>query len=487
MSDDTLISASTPAPPKDSLEDSRNAWEKHPDNPYNWPEPKKWRIALLVAAVILLVGLNATSVTTPSLIIAEHFHVADTAFPHSYWPVTVWNTGAAIGPMVGMPLLENFGIRRGYMILYLVFTAMVIPQALAQNLATLLVVRAIAGLVGGVLQNLLEQVAPDIWATDKQRNLPITLYTFVYISGVTLGPVLGAIVHELSWRWVFYIQLIIYGAMIPVVFTIMKETRGPIILSRLAKTDPTLAKAANEFPRPKISALLYDAIARPAHLLLTEPVVFFLMLWAAFCFGLVFIMTQSIPQVYHSNYGFSDSASGLVQVSLFVGEAVGFLACLPQNSYYQRSAKRNTVNPGTPIPEARLPLSIPASLLGLAGGLFWYAWASFPHVHWMVPTVGLAFVGFAVMVIITAVDMYITDAYTKFAGSAIAAVALGENLVAAWLPFAAKSMYTTLGFQWASSLLAFVAVVLTMAPVVLWWKGEVIRGKSGFIKEAKEG
>ena len=91
------------------------------------------------------------------------------------------------------------------------------------------------------------------------------------------------------------------------------------------------------------------------------------------------------------------------------------------------------------------------------------------------------------MVIITAVDMYITDAYTKYAGSAIAAVALGENLFAAWLPLAAKSMYTTLGFQWASSLLAFVAVVLTMAPVVLWWKGEVIRGKSRFIREAKGG
>ena len=66
--------------------------------------------------------------------------------------------------------------------------------------------------------------------------------------------------------------------MIPVVLTVMKETRGPIILSRLAKTNPTLAKAANELPRPKIPTLLYDAIARPAHLLFTEPVVFFLML-----------------------------------------------------------------------------------------------------------------------------------------------------------------------------------------------------------------
>lgn len=102
----------------------------------------------------------------------------------------------------------------------------------------------------------------------------------------------------------------------------------------------------------------------------------------------------------------------------------------------------------------------------------------------MLPTVGLALVGFGIMVIITAVDMYITDAYTKFAGSAIAAVALGENLFAAWLPLATHSMYTSLGFQWASSLLGFVALLLTLAPIVLIWRGESIRRKSKFIQAA---
>ncbi len=102
----------------------------------------------------------------------------------------------------------------------------------------------------------------------------------------------------------------------------------------------------------------------------------------------------------------------------------------------------------------------------------------------MVPTIGLAFVGFGIVIIITAVDMYITDAYTKFAGSAIAAVALGENLFAAWLPLAAKSMYTNLGFQWASSLLGFVALALTLAPIGLVFKGETIRKRSKFISKA---
>ena len=191
-----------------------------------------------------------------------------------------------------------------------------------------------------------------------------------------------------------------------------------------------------------------------------------------------------MAQVYAANYGFSDSASGLVQIALFAGEVVGFFACLRQNRYYQRFAPRNPVGPGVAVPEARLPLSIPASLLGLAGGLFWYGWSSLPHVHWMIPSIGLAFVGAGIMVIVTAVDLYITDAYAKYAGSAIAAVAFGENMFAAWLPLATTSMYTVLGFQWASSLLGFVALALSLAPICLLLKGEKIREKSKFMSAA---
>lgn len=170
-----------------------------------------------------------------------------------------------------------------------------------------------------------------------------------------------------------------------------------------------------------------------------------------------------------------------MQLALFVGEVVGFFACLPQNAYYQRSVANNS---GIPVPEARLPLSIPASLIGLGGGLFWYAWASYPSVHWMLPTIGLGFIGFAVMTIVTTVAMYITDAYSKYAGSAVAGVAFGENLFAGWLPLAAKRMYTVLGFQWASSLLGFAALVLTLAPIMLWLKGDSIRRRSKFMSEA---
>ena len=86
---------------------------------------------------------------------------------------------------------------------------------------------------------------------------------------------------------------------------------------------------------------MYAAITRPAYLLCTEPVVFFLALWAAFSFGLVFISTQSVAQVYSAVYDFSDAATGLLQLALLAGETLGFFACLRQNSHYQRSATRH--------------------------------------------------------------------------------------------------------------------------------------------------
>lgn len=64
-----------------------------------------------------------------------------------------------------------------------------------------MVSRAIAGALGGILQNCMEQATTDISATEQARDLPITLFTYVYVAGVILGSALGAVVHDLSWRW----------------------------------------------------------------------------------------------------------------------------------------------------------------------------------------------------------------------------------------------------------------------------------------------
>jgi MFS family permease len=123
--------------------------------------------------------------------------------------------------------------------------------------------------------------------------------------------------------------------------------------------------------------------------------------------------------------------------------------------------------------------------LGMTGGMFVYAWTSYPDMAWIAPAIGLAMVGFGINIVCSSIAQYLMDSYSKYAASAIAAVAFGENVFSAFLPLAAQSMYTNLGYRWASSLLAFLSLILACAPIILLLKGPEIRARSPFISEAR--
>ena len=99
-------------------EKSHPNWGTHTQNPFNWSAKQKWQQFFAGSLVTILVGLNSTVIATPCATIAEQFNV-DTKSPNldnTVWPITAWNTGAAFGPMIGIPLLEAFGMRYGYLV-----------------------------------------------------------------------------------------------------------------------------------------------------------------------------------------------------------------------------------------------------------------------------------------------------------------------------------------------------------------------------------
>jgi hypothetical protein len=276
--------------------------------------------------------------------------------------------------------------------------------------------------------------------------------------------------------------------MFPVLFFGLPEVRPDVILAQRARHQrkpkhlDAYAEAGKQ--HTSLGEMLRETIVRPTRMLCTEAVVFSFGMWSAFCIGTAYMFTQSIVQVYAELYDWDYYRTGLVQSALVVGEIVGLAASLGQDELYFRSARTNTEKPGAPIPESRLYLSIPASFVGLAGGLFFFAWTSYPAVPWAVPSIALAFVGFGMFCSVTAVTTYILDAYAKYAASAIAGAAFLENILAAFLPLATQSMYRTLGFHWASSLLGFLALGLSCVPVVLFVFGRKIREKSPFMGES---
>lgn len=80
---------------------------------------------------------------------------------------------------------------------------------------------------------------------------------------------------------------------------------------------------------------------------------------------------------------------------------------------------------------------------------------------------------------------YIADCYTLYASSALAAMNVLRNLLAAAFPLVGQQMYDTLGNHGAGSLVAGIATVIAVIPFVGYAYGGKLRAKSRFGREMR--
>ncbi|KAB8298341.1 hypothetical protein EYC80_002067 [Monilinia laxa] len=460
-----------------------------PRNPFNWSKLLKWRLTVAVLVVSILFGLPAGAYGAGNDEMSALFNVSNSGFPYLYFATTSWNMGAALVPLLFVPLTETSGRMPGYFGAYIVFLIFLIPCGVAQNFQTMVVCRFFGGGASSVAINIVGGTISDVWKGPQQRSLPLSLFGTTSVIGIALGPFVGGAITStyLSFRWIYWVLLICIGALLPVFWFLLVETRGDIILAKEAKKwrkenpdeEPRFAEA--EIDMPSLATRLKISFKRPVKMLCTEWVVFSQTLWVSFAWGLLFLFQSSVTQTFSTNYGYNTFQTSLIQLALSVGAIIATIVNPIQDHLYLQSAKRSKT--GTPIPEARLYSSIPGSLL-FTVGLFWYGWSSYPSLPWIVPTLGIGCVGFGIYSIYLAVVNYLTDSYEKYNASALSAASLGRNTFGAFLPLGSPALFTNLGFHWASSLLGFVALVLSLAPVLLLVKGEEIRKRSPFMKEA---
>jgi len=174
-----------------------------PGNPFHWSIQRKWLVTGTALFATLIVPLNGSSITVASEAINSQFNVSDASFPNSYWTVSSWNIGGALFILLFLSLMEDTGVRIGYMVTYVFFLLMIVGQAVAQNYATLIVTRFFSGGCVSLLANTICSVIPDIWEDDVARSVPVGLYIVLYLMGNTLGPPMfaGVMQHIGNWRW----------------------------------------------------------------------------------------------------------------------------------------------------------------------------------------------------------------------------------------------------------------------------------------------
>lgn len=92
------------------------------------------------------------------------------------------------------------------------------------------------------------------------------------------------------------------------------------------------------------------------------------------------------------------------------------------------------------------------------------------------PIIGTAVGAPCVVIVSASSQTYIIDIFgSQAAASAMASINLLRNLLGAFLPLAAPSLYSKLGLGWGNSVLALIAMAFVPVPFFFHWHGAWLR------------
>ncbi|CAK7209612.1 hypothetical protein SBRCBS47491_000502 [Sporothrix bragantina] len=189
--------------------------------------------ALLVLTIAVALDATTLSVALPTISAALGGSALE-----AFWSGTSFLLASTVLQPTVAALSSIFG--RKYMIYLMIifFAAGSLVAALANNFSVLIAGRTIQGVGGGGLVALTEVVVTDLVPLAFRPTWFSTLSAMWSIGTVT-GPLIGAgFAQNVSWRWIFYINLPLIGAGLAFVVLFLHQAKIPGgILHKLGRFD----------------------------------------------------------------------------------------------------------------------------------------------------------------------------------------------------------------------------------------------------------
>src|SRR5215203_6623595 len=181
-----------------------------------------WALAITSVAVFM-VTLDNLVVTTAIPVLREDLDASLTGLE---WTVNAYTLTFAVLLLTGAALGDRFGRRRLLAVGLGVFTIGSAGAALASTSGELILSRAIQGLGSAIVLPLTLTIL-SASVPKAKRGLALGIWSGISGLAVALGPLVGgAIVEGLSWHWIFWLNVPIGLALLPLILTRLEETRG---------------------------------------------------------------------------------------------------------------------------------------------------------------------------------------------------------------------------------------------------------------------
>jgi EmrB/QacA subfamily drug resistance transporter len=143
------------------------------------------------------------------------------------WTVNAYTLTFAVLLITGAALGDRFGRRRLFTIGLAIFTLASAAAALAPSIEMLIAARALQGLGGAIVTPLTLTILSAAVPAEK-RGLVLGAWGGISGLAVAIGPLVGgAVVEGISWQWIFWLNVPIGLALIPLAALRLRESRGP--------------------------------------------------------------------------------------------------------------------------------------------------------------------------------------------------------------------------------------------------------------------
>ena len=179
---------------------------------------------VITSVALFMVTLDNLVVTTAIPVIRKDLGASLESLE---WTVNAYTLTFAVLLLTGAALGDRFGRRRMFSLGVGIFTAGSVAAALAPSIGMLNLARAVQGLGGAIVLPLTLTILSAAVPPTK-RGLALGAWGGISGLAVALGPVVGgAIVQGISWQWIFWLNVPIGVALVPLAISRLTESYGP--------------------------------------------------------------------------------------------------------------------------------------------------------------------------------------------------------------------------------------------------------------------
>ncbi|KAH8669166.1 benomyl/methotrexate resistance protein [Xylariales sp. PMI_506] len=453
-----------------------------PENPQNWSFRKKFFVSAIIYLYTFTFYMGSAIYAPSETGVMEEFHVDSQV---ASLGLSLYVLAYGIGPLLFSPLSEVPAIGRNptYIFSFAVFVILLIPTALVQNVAGLMVLRFLAGFFGSPCLATAGATLGDMVSVIKLPYL-LSLWALCATAGPALGPLIsGFSVAAMNWRWSIWELLWLAGPVWVLMFLLLPETSAPTILLRRAQrlrkvTGNEKLKSEGEMKQADLTFndIVIEALWRPIQTILLDPSIAYCAGFIALIYAIFYSFFEAFPIVYIDYFHFNLGEMGVSFLSIIVGAIIGVAFYW---SYIHWVLEPDIRENGIGEPEKRL---VPAlyTCFFLPVGLFIFAWTSNPSLHWIGPTIGISLFTIGIFVVLQCVFLYLPLTYPLYAASLFAGNDFVRATLAAGTIHFSRPLYANLGVGPGVSLLAGLTCVCIVGLFVLWHFGAFLRSRSRF-------